>query len=72
VGRAVAERARQFPGQEKLFWDYYQKNPQALAEIRAPLYEEKVVDYIIGRAKVSDRTVSKEELFKPLDDEAKA
>jgi trigger factor len=72
VGRAVAERARQFPGQEKLFWDYYQKNPQALAEIRAPLYEEKVVDHIIGLAKVSDRTVSKEELFKPLDDQEKA
>jgi trigger factor len=72
VSRAIVERARQFPGQEKLFWDYYQKNPQALAEIRAPLYEEKVVDHIIGLAKVTDKTVSKEELFKPLDDEAKA
>jgi trigger factor len=47
VSRAIMERARQFPGQEKLFWDYYQKNPQALAEIRAPLYEEKVVDHIV-------------------------
>jgi trigger factor len=72
VSRAIVERARQFPGQEKLFWDYYQKNPQALAEIRAPLYEEKVVDHIIGLAKVTDKTVSKEELFKPQDDDAKA
>ncbi|MGO9943117.1 MAG: trigger factor [Rhodoblastus sp.] len=72
VSRAIVERARQFPGQEKLFWDYYQKNPQALAEIRAPLFEEKVVDHIIGLAKVTDKTVSKEELFKPADDDDKA
>jgi trigger factor len=72
VSRAIMERARQFPGQEKLFWDYYQKNPQALAEIRAPLYEEKVVDHIVSLAKVTDKTVSKEELFKVEDEEAKA
>ena len=72
VSRAIMERARQFPGQEKLFWDYYQKNPQALAEIRAPLYEEKVVDHIVGLAKVSDKTVSKDELFKPLDEDDNA
>ncbi|WP_374546346.1 trigger factor [Rhodoblastus sp.] len=71
VTRAIIERARQFPGQEKLFWDYYQKNPQALAEIRAPIYEEKVVDHIVGQAKVSDKTVSKDELFK-VEDDAKA
>ena len=64
VSRAIVERARQFPGQEKLFWDYYQKNPQALAEIRAPIYEEKVVDHIVSLAKVTDKTVSKDELFK--------
>ena len=39
---------RNIPGQEKEVWDYYRKNPQALAEIRAPLFEEKVVDHIIG------------------------
>ena len=72
VSRAIMERARQFPGQEKLFWDYYQKNPQALAEIRAPIYEEKVVDHIVGLAKVTDKTVSKEELFKVEDEDAKA
>ncbi len=72
VSRAIMERARQFPGQEKLFWDYYQKNPQALAEIRAPIYEEKVVDHIVGLAKVTDKTVSKEELFKVEEEDAKA
>ena len=65
------ERARQFPGQEKAFWDYYQKNPQALAEIRVPIYEQKVVDHIVSQAKVTDKTVSREELFK-IEDEDKA
>jgi trigger factor len=69
VTRAIVERARQFPGQEKLFWDYYQKNPQALAEIRAPIYEEKVVDHIVAQAKVADKTVSKDELFKAEDED---
>ncbi len=68
VTRAIVERARQFPGQEKVFWDYYQKNPQALAEIRAPIYEQKVVDHIVSQAKVADKTVSKEELFKVEDE----
>jgi trigger factor len=69
VTRAIVERARQFPGQEKLFWDYYQKNPQALAEIRAPIYEEKVVDHIVALAKVADKTVSRDELFKAEDED---
>ncbi len=72
VGRALVERARQFPGQEKMIWDYYQKNPQALAEIRAPLFEEKVVDHIVSLAKVTDKTVSKDELFKTEDEDDKA
>jgi trigger factor len=72
VGRAIVERARQFPGQEKMLWDFYQKNPQAVAEIRAPLFEEKVVDHIIALAKVSDKPVSKEELFKAEDEDVKA
>ncbi len=63
VRQALIERVRSFPGQEKLIWDYYQKNPAALAEIRAPLYEEKVVDHILGLVKVTDKPVSKEELL---------
>ena len=64
VGQALGERARAFPGQEKIVWDYYRKNPRALAEIRAPLFEEKVVDYVISRVKLNDKKVSKDELFK--------
>ncbi len=62
-GQALVARARSFPGQEKMVWEYYQKNPEARAEIRAPLYEEKVVDHILGLIKVTEKTVSKEELL---------
>jgi trigger factor len=63
VTQALVERVRQFPGQEQQVWDFYRKNPQALAEIRAPLFEEKVVDHILGQVKVVDEPVSKEVLF---------
>jgi trigger factor len=69
ISQALIARARQFPGQEKQVWDFYRNNQQALAELRAPIYEEKVVDYILGLAKVEERKVSKDELMKPLDDE---
>jgi trigger factor len=67
--QALIARARSFPGQEKQVWDFYRNNSQALAELRAPIYEEKVVDHILGVAKVEDRKVSKDELLKPIDDE---
>jgi trigger factor len=67
-GQALIARVRSYPGQEKVVWDYYQKNPEARAEIRAPLYEEKVVDHILALVKVTDKTVSKEELL-AFDDE---
>jgi trigger factor len=67
--QALVARARSFPGQEKQVWDFYRNNNQALAELRAPIYEEKVVDHILGLAKVEERKVSKEELLKPADDE---
>ncbi len=67
--QALVARARSFPGQEKQVWDFYRSNNQALAELRAPLYEEKVVDHILGMAKVDERKVTKEELLKPVDDE---
>jgi len=70
VTQALVERARQFPGQEKMVWDYYRSNPQALAEIRAPLFEEKVVDHIVAQANVTEKKVSKDELFKVEDDKA--
>ena len=61
--RGVLERARQFPGQERAVLEFYEKNPQALAELRAPIFEEKVIDFIIELAKPTERTVSREELF---------
>jgi trigger factor len=68
VGRAVAERARQFPGQEQRVWELYRNNPSALAGIRAPIFEEKVVDFLIELAHVTEKAVSREELYK--EDEA--
>jgi trigger factor len=68
VSRAVVEQARQFPGQEQQVWEYYRKNPQALAGIRAPLYEEKVVDFVLELAKVDEKKVSRDELFKEEED----
>ena len=64
VTQALVSRARQFPGQEKEVWEFYRKNPDRLAEIRAPVFEEKVVDHIIALAKVTDVKVSREDLFK--------
>ena len=72
VTQALIERARQFPGQEKQVWDFYRKNPQALAEIRAPIFEEKVVDHLLGQVKVADETVSREALFADDDSEEAA
>ena len=70
--QALIARARAYPGQEKQVWDFYRNNQQALAELRAPIYEEKVVDHIIGLAKVEERKISKEELLKPIDDDEPA
>ncbi|MEN5081737.1 trigger factor [Bosea sp. TWI1241] len=69
VTQALIERARQFPGQEKEVWEFYRKNPQALAEIRAPIFEEKVVDHLLGQVKIEDKTVSREELYADEDAE---
>ena len=69
LSQGLMERARQFPGQEKMVWDFYRNNPQALAEIRAPLFEDKVVDHILASAAVIDKPVSKEELLREDDEE---
>ncbi len=68
LSRAVMERARQMPGREQEVWDFYRKNPDALASLRAPIFEDKVVDFILELAKVTDKTVSREDLYK--DDDA--
>jgi trigger factor len=68
VSRAVIERARQMPGREKEVWDYYRNNANALAQLRAPIYEDKVVDFILELATVTEKKVSREDLYR--DDEA--
>ena len=72
VTRAIVERARQVPGREQEVWEFYQKNPGALASIRAPIFEEKVVDFLLELATVSEKQVSREELLKEDEDEKSA
>jgi len=60
---ALAAEARRYPGQEKEIYDFFRKNPQAAAQLRAPIYEEKVVDLILSTAQVTDVATSKEALF---------
>jgi trigger factor len=68
VSRAVIERARQMPGREKEVWDFYRNNPNALAQLRAPIYEDKVVDFILELANVTEKKVTRDDLYK--DDDA--
>ena len=72
LSRGVAERARQFPGREQEVWDHYRNDPQALATVRAPIFEEKVVDFLVELAKVTEKAVSREELYNEEEDEAPA
>ena len=64
MNRAVMERVRQFPGQEQKIYDYFRQNPQALAAMRAPIFEEKVVDFLLELASVTENKVAREELYK--------
>ncbi|WP_428646201.1 trigger factor [Roseibium sp.] len=67
--RALYDRVRQFPGQEQQVFEFYKNNQQALASLRAPIYEEKVVDFMLELAKVTDKTVTKEELEKLVNED---
>jgi trigger factor len=69
ITRAIVERARQLPGREQEVWEYYRKTPAAVAAVRAPIFEEKVVDFLIELATVTDKQVSREDLLKDEEDE---
>jgi trigger factor len=69
ITRAIVERARQLPGREQEVWDYYRKNPGAVAGIRAPIFEEKVVDFLLELADITEKQVSREDLLKEEDDD---
>ena len=62
VNRALMEQARRFPGQERQVVEYYRANPQLLDGLKAPIYEDKVVDYIVELAQVSDRPIAPKDL----------
>ncbi|SER45025.1 trigger factor [Faunimonas pinastri] len=61
--RALYDQVRRYPGQEQQVFNFYKSNPDALQGLRAPIFEEKVVDHILGQVDVTDKTVSKEELL---------
>jgi len=68
VNQALIREARQYPGQEREVVQFFQKNPNAMAQLRAPIYEDKVVDHILSVATIEETSVSRDELFK--EDEA--
>ena len=68
LNRALMNEARRFPGQEHMVFQYYRNNPEALDGLRAPLFEEKVVDFVLELAKVTDKEVSAEDLRRDPDE----
>ncbi|MEM8728422.1 MAG: trigger factor, partial [Pseudomonadota bacterium] len=65
--QAIMSQARQYPGQERQFFEFVQQNPQMQQQLRAPLFEDKVVDYIFELAQISEKDVSKDELKEAVD-----
>lgn len=62
LNRAVMDEARRYPGKERQVFEYYQKNPDMVARLRAPIYEDKIIDFILELAKLTERTVTPQEL----------
>ena len=67
VTQAIMNQARQYPGQERQFFEFVQQNQQMQQQLRAPIFEDKVVDYIFEQVETTDKEVSKEELEKALE-----
>lgn len=61
--KALMDQARRYPGQEKFVYEYFEKTPGALQELRAPIFEDKVIDHLISEAKLIPKIVSRDELF---------
>ena len=68
--RAVVEQVRQYPGREQELWDMFRKNPEALASVRAPILENKVTDFLFALGKVTEKKVTRDELYREDDDKA--
>ncbi|MBI1211562.1 MAG: trigger factor [Alphaproteobacteria bacterium] len=71
LNRAVVAQARQYPGQEQRIFEIYRNNPDAVAQLRAPIFEDKVVDFLLGQVKIEDKAVSRTDLFKDPEELAK-
>ncbi|WP_026261659.1 trigger factor [Kiloniella laminariae] len=69
LNSALLQEARNYPGQEQAVFEFYQKNPQAIANLRAPVFEDKVVNYIVDLAKVTEKSMSPDELRKAFEAE---
>lgn len=69
LNKAMIDEVRRYPGQEQQVFDFFRKNPQAVESLRAPIYEDKVVDFILGTVKVNEVTVSVEELMRDPDED---
>ncbi|MFA7275899.1 MAG: trigger factor [Pseudobdellovibrionaceae bacterium] len=70
--KAIYAEARKFPGQEQQVLDFYRKNPQVIESFRAPIYEDKVIDFILTKASVTETSISIEDLTKEEDDASEA
>ena len=72
INRAIMEEARRHPGEEQKVVDFFRSNQQALAGLQAPIFEDKVIDFITEMAKVTDREATSDEIKKLQEDEAAA
>ena len=65
--QAVMNQARQYPGHEREFFEHVQKNPQMRQQMRAPIFEDKVIDFVVELAEVSEKEISKDDLEKAIE-----
>ena len=68
LNRALITEAQRYPGQEREVFEFFRSNPRAIDNLRAPLFEDKVIDFILELAKVNEKTVSVEELVRDPDE----
>jgi trigger factor len=72
INAAVMAQARRYPGQEQKVVEFFRSNPQAVEQLRAPIYEDKVVDFILQMASVTEQSVTVEELMRDPDEDQTA
>lgn len=63
INKAIAAEAQKYPGQEKAVFDYYLKNKNAVEALKAPVFEEKIVEHVLSKVKLQEKTVTAEELY---------